>query len=77
MSFKGRLSLSKKKAFFFYFNELPLKMMKNSFYSTLKALFFLEIFTFLSWLFGYLENRLDLKAMVNFKNFDVTDPTNN
>ena len=51
--------------------------MKNAFYSMLKALSFLEIFTFLSWLFGYLENRLDLKAMVNFRNYDVTDPTNN
>ena len=34
--------------------ESPLKMMKNAFYFMLKALFVLEIFTFLSWLFGYI-----------------------
>ena len=39
----------------------------------LKALFVLEIFIFLSLLFGYAEKRLDEKAMVNFKTFDVTD----
>ena len=33
----------------------------------LKALFILEIFTFLSCLSGYLEKRLDKKAMINFK----------
>ena len=33
---------------FFCFNESPLKMMKNTFYFMLKALFFLEIFKFLS-----------------------------
>ena len=40
--------------------------MKNGFYFTLKALFVLEMFTFLPWLFGYVEKRLDKKAMVNF-----------
>ena len=30
-------------------------MMKNAFYSTLKALFALEIFIFLSWIFGHVE----------------------
>ena len=34
--------------------------MKNVFYFMLKALVVLEIFTFLSWLFGYVEKRLDL-----------------
>ena len=52
-------------------------MMKNAFYFMLKALFVLEIFTFLSWLFGYVEKRLDKKAMVNFKIYDVTDWTTN
>ena len=33
--------------------ESPLKMMKNAFYFTLKALFVLKIFKFLPWLFGY------------------------
>ena len=46
-------------------------MMKNTFYFMLKALFVVEIFTFLSWLFGYLEKRLDKKAMFNFKIYDV------
>ena len=32
----------------------------------LKALFVLEIFTFLSLLFGYVEKRLDKKTMVKF-----------
>ena len=33
--------------------ESPLKMMKNAFYSILKALFVLKIFKFLSRLFGH------------------------
>ena len=36
----------------------PFKMMKNAFYLTLKALFVLKIFKFLSWLFGHVEKRL-------------------
>ena len=43
----------------------------------LKALFVLDIFTFLSRLFGYLEKRFDKKAMVNFKIYNVTDWTTN
>ena len=34
----------------FWATERPLKMMKNPFYFTLKALFILKVFTFLSWL---------------------------
>ena len=34
----------------------------------LKALFVLEIFTFLYLLFGYVEKQLDKVAKVNFKN---------
>ena len=41
------------------FNETTLKMMKNTFYFTLKALFVLKIFKVLSWLFGHVEKRLD------------------
>ena len=41
--------------------ESPLKMMKNAFYFTLKALFVLKIFKFLSVLFDYVEKRLDRK----------------
>ena len=36
-----------------------------------------EIVTFLSWLFRYVEKRLDKKAMVNFKIYDVADWTTN
>ena len=45
--------------------DSPLEIMKNVFYFMLKAVFVLEIVTFLSWLFGYVEKRLDEKAMVN------------
>ena len=47
------------------------------FYLLLKALVVLEIFTFLSCLFGYVEKGLDKKAMVIFKIYDVTDWTAN
>ena len=49
--------------------------MKNVFYFMLKAFFVLGIFTFLSWSFGYVEKRVDKKAMVDFKIYDVTDWT--
>ena len=39
--------------------ESPLKMMKNAFYFTSKALFVLNIFKFLSGLFGHVSKRLD------------------
>ena len=48
-------------------------MMKNAFYFKSKALFDLDIFKFLSCLFGYTEKRLDKKAMVIFKIYDVRD----
>ena len=38
-----------------------------------KAHFVLEVFTFSSWLFGYVEKWLDNEAMVNFKIYDVSD----
>ena len=47
--------------------------MKNPFYFMLKALFVLKSCKFLSWLLGYVGNRLDTKAKVNFKIYDVTD----
>ena len=50
-------------------------MMKNTFYFMLKSLFVLEIFAFLPNLFGYVEKRLDIKAMINLKMHDVTDWT--
>ena len=39
--------------------ESPLIIMKNDFYSTLKHLFVVKIFKFLSWLFGHIEKWLD------------------
>ena len=52
-------------------------MMKNVFYFMLKALFVFEIFAFLSLLFGYLGKRLDEKAKVNFKIYDLSDRATN
>ena len=42
-------------------NSNPLKMMKNAFCFTLKALFVLKIFRFLSWLFGHVEKTTRLE----------------
>ena len=42
-----------------------------------QALFVLEICTFLSSLFGYVEKRLDKKDVVNFEIYDATDWTTN
>ena len=56
----------------FLANESPLKVTKNAFYFTLKALFVLKIFMFLSWIFGQVYKRLDQKDKVNFKVFNVT-----
>ena len=44
--------------------------MKNTFYFILKALFFLKLFKFLSF-FVHVGKRLDKKAKVNFKIYDV------
>ena len=52
--------------------ESPLKMMKNTFYFTIKALFVIKIFKFLPWLVGHVKKRLDSKYKVNFKIYDVT-----
>ena len=46
--------------------------MNNAFYVILKALFVLKIFKFLSLFFGHVGKRLDKKARVNFKIYDVT-----
>ena len=70
-TFKFGLSPSTKICFTF-FSESSLKMIKNVFYFILKALFVLKIFKFLSWFFGRVEKRLDLKDEVNFKIYAVT-----
>ena len=56
----------------FLATESPLKIMRNAFYFTSKALFGLKIFEFLSWFFGQVAKRLDKKDRVNFKFYDVT-----
>ena len=53
--FKGALSGLRQ----FLATECPLKMMKNAFYLTPKALFVLKLIKFLSWLFGHISKRLD------------------
>ena len=45
-------------------------MKKNAFYFILKAIFFLKMSKFLSWLFGHTENRPWDK--VDFKIYEVT-----
>ena len=66
--FKGALSSLRQ----FLATESPLRMLKNVFYFTLKTLLVLEIFRFLSWIFGYVEKWFDYKDKVNFKIYDVT-----
>ena len=46
--------------------------MKNAFYFTFKGLFVLEIFKFLSLLFGHVGKGLNLKVKVTFKIYDAT-----
>ena len=43
--------------------ESILKIMKNAFYFTLKALFVLKIFKFLSWLFGFVKKTAWLERL--------------
>ena len=52
---KGALSVLRQ----FLATESPLKMTKNALYFTLRALFGLKIFKFLSWIFVHVEKRLD------------------
>ena len=52
--------------------ENLLKMMKNDFDFMLKVLFVLKVFSFLSWLFGYVEKQPNKNTKVNFKICDVS-----
>ena len=52
---KGALSYLRQ----FLTTKSPLKMMKNAFYFTSKALFVLKMFQFFSLPFGYISKRLD------------------
>ena len=60
---KGSLSCLRQ----FLATESPLKRKKNAFYFILKTLFVFEIFTYSSWLFDYIEKRLDKKPNFNVK----------
>ena len=60
-----------KKVSFITHNESPLKR-KNAPYLIVKVLFIHRIFKFLSWLFGRVGKRLDKKAKVKVKFYDVT-----
>ena len=50
-----------KKNYVICFNEKPLKITKNAFYLTLKALVVLKIFKFLSRIFGHVEKMARLE----------------
>ena len=54
-----------KNHFFIGFNESPLKIMKNAFYMILKALFILNIFKFLSWLFLFISKKTGKTVLLN------------
>ena len=52
--------------------------MKNAFHIMLKGVFVFKMFKLLSWRFCHVGERLDKKAKVNFKIYDITDwETNN
>ena len=68
LTYKGALSGLRQ----FLATESPLKIMKNAFCFTSKALFVLKILKFLSCIFGHVSKRPDLKDKVNFKFYDVT-----
>ena len=47
-------------------SEKPLKMMRNAFYFTLKALFDLEIFDLLPWKLAWLEGLISKRLISKF-----------
>ena len=59
----------------FLATESPLKLLRNAFYFTSKALFVLKLFKFLSWLFGHVAQGLDKKDKVNFQFYDAATCT--
>ena len=61
----------------FLATESPLQTTNNSFYFVLKLYFVLEILIFPFCLFGYVEKRLDKKAIVSFNIYGVTGWTAN
>ena len=67
-----RLSLSKKYGFI-HFNESPLKMMRNAYCFTLQIFLFLIYLNFSPDFFGHAEKRLNKRATLYFKIYDVTN----
>ena len=62
----------------FLATENPLRIMKNAFYFTLKAVSIINTFKFCSEFFDDVEKPFDKKTEVNFKLYDVTKwETNN
>ena len=58
----------------FLATESPLKVMKNAFLITSKALFILKIFKFLLWLFGHVSKTAWLKRLTLISNFMTSQP---
>ena len=61
-----------KESSFIWFNESPLKLLKNTFYFILKTLLFLNIFKLLSWYFAHVKkaawlqrDKINLKIMAS------------
>ena len=67
---KVELSPSKE-IFLICFDESPIKMRKTDFHFTFKAVFILKIFKFCPDFFGHVGKRLDKKAKVDLKFYDV------
>ena len=65
------------KSCFYFHQRKPFKNDEICFLFHVRSFFVFEIFTFLSWHFGYIEKRLHKKAMVKFKIYYVTDWTTN
>ena len=59
------------KKLIFFSNENPSRQLKSAFYFILKAFFVPKIFKLFSWIFWSCRKRLNKKAKVNFKIYDV------
>ena len=63
-----------KKIFFASLVESPLKMMENAFYFILKALFILNVFQFLIWLFVHVEKYGLIRKIRLVSKFMASEP---
>ena len=71
------LTLTFQKICFYLLQWKPFENDEKCFLVHVTALFVLEVYPSMSWLFGCLEKRFDKVAMVNFKIYDVTIWTSN